>query len=110
MAETVLYLLVVGLIAGFAARVVVRLVARGRNPVGLFGTVVLGVVGSFVGGFLGYALFNDDVDEGAFQTSGIVGSIIGAIIALLVYRAATERRLRRRHVVGRHAFRRHTFR
>ena len=49
------------------------------------------VVGSFIGGFLGWALFGKDLDEGALQPAGIIGSIIGAIIALLIYRAATRR-------------------
>jgi uncharacterized membrane protein YeaQ/YmgE (transglycosylase-associated protein family) len=34
---------------------------------------VLGVVGSFIGGFLGYALFGKDATEGALQPSGLVG-------------------------------------
>jgi uncharacterized membrane protein YeaQ/YmgE (transglycosylase-associated protein family) len=49
-------------------------------------------VGSFVGGFIGYVLFRNDANDGAFQASGIVGSIVGSVIALLVYRAATGRR------------------
>lgn len=80
-------LLIVGLIAGFIA----RLLVPGRDPMGLGGTLVLGILGSFVGGFLGWALFGKDLSKGAIQTSGIVGSIIGAIILLLLYRAATRR-------------------
>ena len=76
-------LVVIGLIAGFIARAVVP----GRDPMGIGGTIVLGIVGSFIGGFLGWALFGKDLDEGALQASGIIGSIIGAIIALLIYRA-----------------------
>ncbi len=80
-------LLIVGLIAGFVA----RLLVPGRDPMGLGGTIVLGILGSFVGGFLGWALFGKDLSEGAIQPSGIIGSIIGAIILLLLYRAATRR-------------------
>jgi uncharacterized membrane protein YeaQ/YmgE (transglycosylase-associated protein family) len=87
----ILWLLVVGLIAGFVA----RLLVPGRDPMGILGTIVLGVVGSFIGGFLGYVLFGKDLDEGALQASGIVGSIIGAVIALLIYRAITRRSGRR---------------
>jgi uncharacterized membrane protein YeaQ/YmgE (transglycosylase-associated protein family) len=82
-----IYLFVIGIIAGFIA----RLVVPGRNPMGFWATVLLGIVGSFVGGFLGYLIFHRDVNEGALQTSGIIGSIIGAIIVLLVYRAVTRR-------------------
>ena len=92
----IVWLLVVGLIAGFVA----RLVVPGRDPMGILGTILLGIVGSFIGGFLGYVLFGKDLDKGALQTSGIIGSIIGAIIALLIYRAITRRsRLR---TYGRH--------
>ena len=92
----ILWLLLVGLIAGLVA----RLVVPGRDPIGILGTILLGVVGSFIGGFLGYVLFDKDIDEGALQASGILGSIIGAVIALLIYRAWT-RRSRRRLGVGR---------
>jgi len=91
----IVYLFVVGIIAGFLA----RLLVPGRDPMGFWATVLLGVIGSFVGGFLGYVLFGKDLDEGALQPSGIIGSIIGAIIALLVYRALTGSR--RRHVFRR---------
>ncbi|RKS73992.1 putative membrane protein YeaQ/YmgE (transglycosylase-associated protein family) [Motilibacter peucedani] len=79
--------LVVGLVAGFLARAIVP----GRDPMGVVGTLVLGLVGSFIGGFLGYVIFGKDLDEGAFQPSGLIGSVIGAVIALLVYRAANGR-------------------
>jgi uncharacterized membrane protein YeaQ/YmgE (transglycosylase-associated protein family) len=84
----VLTLLVVGLIAGFLARFLVP----GPDPMGILGTLVLGIVGSFVGGFLGYIIFGKDLDEGALQASGIIGSVIGAVIVLLIYRAIVRRR------------------
>jgi uncharacterized membrane protein YeaQ/YmgE (transglycosylase-associated protein family) len=74
---------VVGVIAGYLA----RLLVPGRDPIGFWGTLLLGVVGSFIGGFLGYLIFNEDLHQGALQPSGILGSIIGAIIALLIWRA-----------------------
>lgn len=87
-----LYLLIIGIVAGFLARALVP----GPDPMGIGATILLGIVGSFIGGFLGWALFGKDLDEGAFQASGIIGSVIGAIVALLVYRAATDRRAVRR--------------
>lgn len=87
------YLLLIGLVAGFIARAVVP----GRDAMSVAGTILLGIVGSFVGGFIGYVLTHKDVNDGAFQASGIIGSIVGAILALLVYRAATGRH--RTHVV-----------
>jgi uncharacterized membrane protein YeaQ/YmgE (transglycosylase-associated protein family) len=83
--------LVIGLVAGALA----RLLVPGRDPMGCLGTLVLGLIGSFVGGFLGYVLFGKDFTEGPVQPSGIVGSIIGSAIVLLVYRA-----VKRRHPEG----------
>lgn len=79
----ILYLIVIGIVAGYLA----RLLVPGKDPMGFFGTMALGIVGSFVGGFLGYILFDKDFGEGALQASGVIGSIIGAIVALLVWRA-----------------------
>ena len=83
----VLFLLVVGLVAGFLARAIVP----GRDPMSVGQTLILGIVGSFVGGFIGYALFKKDGEDGAFQASGIIGSVLGAILCLLIYRAVTNR-------------------
>jgi uncharacterized membrane protein YeaQ/YmgE (transglycosylase-associated protein family) len=83
----IIVLIVVGAIAGFLA----RLIVPGRDPMGVVATIVLGIVGSFIGGFLGYLIFGRDATQGALQPSGIIGSIIGAVIALLIYRAVTRR-------------------
>ena len=83
----ILFLLVMGLIAGFIARALVP----GKDAMSVPGTILLGIIGSFIGGFLGYVLTHHDASDGAFQASGIIGSIVGAVIALLVYRAATGR-------------------
>lgn len=83
----VITMLVIGLVAGFLARAVVP----GSDPMGVGGTILLGIVGSFIGGFLGYVLFGKDLTEGAIQPSGVIGSLVGAIIALLIYRSTTNR-------------------
>lgn len=84
----ILYLLIVGVVAGFLA----RLLVPGRDPMSIGATIVLGIVGSFIGGFLGWAMFGTDLEDGALQASGLIGSVVGAVIALLVYRAVTNRR------------------
>ena len=84
---TLIGLLIVGLIAGFLARAIVP----GRDAMGLVPTLILGLVGSFIGGGLGWLLFGKDGNDGALQASGIIGSVIGAVIALLVYRMMNSR-------------------
>ena len=81
------YLLVIGVVAGFLA----RLLVPGRDSMGVGATILLGMIGSFVGGFLGWALVGKDLADGALQASGIIGSILGAVMALLVYRAMNHR-------------------
>ncbi|MCW2494830.1 GlsB/YeaQ/YmgE family stress response membrane protein [Jatrophihabitans sp.] len=81
-------LAIVGLIAGALA----RLLVPGHDALGIGGTMGLGIVGSFVGGFLGYLLFGHDSGDGFIQPSGIIGSVIGSVIALLVYRRMGSRR------------------
>jgi uncharacterized membrane protein YeaQ/YmgE (transglycosylase-associated protein family) len=87
---TVLTFIITLIIVGGIAGLLARLIVPGRDPLGIVGTILLGIVGSFVGGFLGYLLFGKDAAEGALQPSGIIGSIIGAVIALVVYRMANR--------------------
>ena len=77
--------LIMGLIAGFIARALVP----GPDSMGWVGTMILGVIGSFIGGTLAALLFGGSLDLNA---AGIIGSIIGAIIALLIWRRVGGRR------------------
>jgi len=86
----IITLIIVGLIAGALA----RLVVPGRQNIGILGTILLGIVGSFIGGFLGYVLFHKDSQDGFFQPAGLIGSIIGAIIALLIWERTSAGRRR----------------
>jgi uncharacterized membrane protein YeaQ/YmgE (transglycosylase-associated protein family) len=87
---TVVYLIVIGLIAGYAA----RLVVKGQDPMTWWQTMLLGIVGSFIGGLGAYILFGWDEDEGFLQPSGLVFSIVGAIVALLLWRLIQKQRAR----------------
>ena len=73
--------ILIGLVAGALA----RLLVPGRDPIGIIGTILLGMVGSLVGGFLAKVLFDDDA-------VGLFGSVVGAVIVLLIYNAVTRRR------------------
>jgi len=81
-------LIIIGLIAGFVARAIVP----GDDSMGIGATIVLGIVGSFVGGFLADALFRSEGEDRGLGPIGIIGSIIGAIIVLLIYNAVTDRK------------------
>jgi uncharacterized membrane protein YeaQ/YmgE (transglycosylase-associated protein family) len=73
------------ILLGLVAGAIARLLVPGRDRLGLLMTAALGMVGSFVGGFLGYLLGHDRA-AGGVQESGIFGSVVGAIIVLLLYR------------------------
>ena len=81
MIGTIVGLVIIGLIAGAVA----RLVVPGKQDIGIPLTIGIGIVGSFVGGFLGYLLFHHDKSGGFVQPASWLGSIVGAIIVLLVY-------------------------
>ena len=81
MISFIISMLVIGLIAGAIA----RLVVPGKQNISIPMTIVLGVVGSLVGGFLGKLIFGKDGQDGFFQTAGLIGSILGAIIVLLLW-------------------------
>jgi uncharacterized membrane protein YeaQ/YmgE (transglycosylase-associated protein family) len=83
----ILSIIVIGLIAGALA----RLVVPGRQNISIPMTILIGIVGSFLGGFLGYLIFHKDASSGFFQPSGIIGSIIGAIIVLVLYLKVSDR-------------------
>jgi uncharacterized membrane protein YeaQ/YmgE (transglycosylase-associated protein family) len=87
-----LWFIIVLLVVGFLAGALARLLVPGPDPMSLLGTWLLGVIGSFVGGFLGYALFGADIDDGPVQVAGVIGSILGSIIVLLIWRAINRRR------------------
>ena len=88
MIGVIVTIIVVGLIAGALA----RLLVPGKQNLSIPMTIVLGVVGSFVGGFLGYLLFGKDAAQGFLQPSGIIGSIIGAVIVLVIWVSVSGRR------------------
>lgn len=75
----ILFGLVVGAIAKF--------LMPGRDPGGWIVTILLGIAGSFVGGFLATTLMGSQQ-----QTAGWIGSIIGAIVLLFIYRLMVGRR------------------
>jgi uncharacterized membrane protein YeaQ/YmgE (transglycosylase-associated protein family) len=89
----VIVLIIIGLIVGLIA----RLLVPGRDRIGIIGTILLGIVGSFVGGFLWEVVEFHKIETHHFRTVGIFGSIIGAVVVLLLLRlTGLERGHRRR--------------
>lgn len=73
------------LIVGFVVGLVARALLPGADQMGIILTTVLGVAGSFVGGFLGR--FISKPQEGSkFHPAGILLSIVGAVLLLLLWR------------------------
>jgi uncharacterized membrane protein YeaQ/YmgE (transglycosylase-associated protein family) len=84
-----LWWLIIGLIAGGLA----RLIIPGKQPMGLLMTMILGLVGSVVGGLISTAIFGYSAADPGFHTGGLIMSIIGAMIVLGIYVAYAHRRL-----------------
>jgi uncharacterized membrane protein YeaQ/YmgE (transglycosylase-associated protein family) len=77
----------IGIIAGYLG----RLLLPGRDPMGFVQTVAFGIIGALVG----YFLFTSALgigDDDKFDLGGIIGSIIGTMIVLLIWRAIAGRR------------------
>jgi uncharacterized membrane protein YeaQ/YmgE (transglycosylase-associated protein family) len=92
MLEFIIILILVGLLAGAVA----RLVVPGRDPMGILGTILLGVVGSFVGGFIWNLIQYHRLAPHKFHLAGILGSILGAILVLVILRLTGMEKGRRR--------------
>jgi uncharacterized membrane protein YeaQ/YmgE (transglycosylase-associated protein family) len=78
----ILYYILIGLVVGLLA----RLLLPGRDPIGMIGTIVVGVIGAVIGGYLAGAVFE--------ETDGVdwIASILVAIALLFVYRRMTAGR------------------
>ena len=81
--------IVFGLIAGIIAKAIMP----GRDPGGAIVTILLGIAGSVVGGFIGRALFYNG-DNGPGTIMSMVLAVIGAIVLLAGYRLIRGRSLR----------------
>ena len=92
MVTFIVVLLIVGLIVGAIA----RLLMPGRDSIGVVGTIVLGIVGSFVGGFLQNLIQYHTVSVHSFHAVGLIGSVVGAFVLLLLFRLTGLERGRRR--------------
>jgi uncharacterized membrane protein YeaQ/YmgE (transglycosylase-associated protein family) len=79
--------IVIGIIAGYLG----RLLLPGKDPMGFVGTVIAGIAGALVGYFLFTSLLGIG-DDDKFDLGGIIGSIIGTMIVLLIWRQVVAHR------------------
>ena len=82
-----IWMLIIGLIAGALA----RLIMPGRDPMGIVMTIILGIVGSILGGLVSWAIWGADTSDSGFRPAGLLLSILGAIIVLWIYRMVKSR-------------------
>ena len=80
----ILWTIIIGLLVG----VVAKLLMPGKDPGGFIVTILLGIAGSFVAGFVGRAM--NWYSEG--QPAGFIFSVVGAIVLLIIYRLTFGRR------------------
>jgi uncharacterized membrane protein YeaQ/YmgE (transglycosylase-associated protein family) len=80
----IIWTLVIGLVVGAIA----KLLMPGKDPGGCIITILLGIAGAFVAGFLGRALHWYEPG----QPAGLIASIIGAMLLLLIYRMVAGKR------------------
>jgi uncharacterized membrane protein YeaQ/YmgE (transglycosylase-associated protein family) len=89
--------IIVLIVIGFVVGAIARLLVPGRDNIGFIGTTLLGIVGSFVGGFLWELVEYHQIETNHFRAVGIIGSVIGAVVVLLILRATGAERGRRRY-------------
>jgi len=75
---SIILFLVFGLVVGFLARAIMP----GTQKMGWLSTMLLGIIGSFIGGFIGALITSSRVLD--FNTAGLIGSVVGALIALAI--------------------------
>jgi uncharacterized membrane protein YeaQ/YmgE (transglycosylase-associated protein family) len=80
---SILSVLLIGLVAGALA----RLLLPGRDPIGILGTIAVGVGGAFLGWWIGKAI----VGRGGVVDHPIIWAILGSVLLLLLFRAIAGR-------------------
>jgi uncharacterized membrane protein YeaQ/YmgE (transglycosylase-associated protein family) len=72
--------IVLGLVAGIIA----KMIMPGRDPGGFFITIIIGIVGALLGGFISTRLGFGDVT--GFNLQSVIIAVLGSIVLLLIYR------------------------
>ena len=75
---------------GLVAGVIAKLLMPGKDPGGIIVTILIGIAGALLGGFVGQALGL----YGEGESAGLIMSVVGAIVLLAIYRVLTRGRAR----------------
>ncbi|MFI2781726.1 GlsB/YeaQ/YmgE family stress response membrane protein [Streptomyces sp. ALB3] len=82
----------IGLLAG----VIAKALLPGKDPGGIIITMLIGIAGGLLGGWLGKVIFGVDSIDGFFDLSTWIAAVVGSIILLVLYRVVTGNRHSRR--------------
>ncbi|MET8038353.1 GlsB/YeaQ/YmgE family stress response membrane protein [Streptomyces sp. NPDC005345] len=78
----------IGLLAGIIAKALMP----GKDPGGIIITMLIGIAGGLLGGWLGKVIFGVDSIDGFFDLSTWIAAIVGSLILLVLYRVITGNR------------------
>ena len=85
--------IILGLLAGYIAKALMP----GKDPGGIIITMLIGIAGGLLGGWLGKVIFGVDSVDGFFELSTWIAAIAGSVILLALYRLVTGNRHSHRH-------------
>ncbi|MFF5703609.1 GlsB/YeaQ/YmgE family stress response membrane protein [Streptomyces sp. NPDC012794] len=74
--------ILIGLLAGIIA----KMLMPGKDPGGIIVTLLIGIAGALLGGWLGKVIFGVDSVDGFFELSTWIAAIVGSLILLVVFR------------------------
>ena len=85
--------ILIGLLAGAIA----KLLLPGKDPGGIIVTMLIGIAGGLLGGWLGKVVFGVDSIDGFFDLSTWIAAVVGSLILLVLYRVLTGNSRSHRH-------------
>ncbi|MEU0399713.1 GlsB/YeaQ/YmgE family stress response membrane protein [Streptomyces sp. NPDC006197] len=80
------------ILLGLLAGIIAKALMPGRDPGGCIVTILIGIAGALLGGWLGKVIFGVDSIDGFFELSTWIAAVVGAVILLILYRLVAGRR------------------
>jgi len=82
---------IVWVLLGLVAGAIAKMISRGPEPGGILGTMIVGIAGAMLGGFVWNLLTGND-GYGDFDIGGIIIAVVGALLVLAIYERMVARR------------------